>query len=52
MGGGKRDTDPTRPIFVTGVHTPSREGGTASLRRVFLRFFFLPHPCLVVVLSG
>ena len=28
--------------FITGIDTPFAEGGTAFLRRTFLRFFFLP----------
>ena len=37
---GVKDT--TLQTFVTGTNTPSAEGGTAFLRRAFLRFFFLP----------
>jgi hypothetical protein len=41
MGWRKRDTGPARKTFVTGAFAPSAEGGTAFLRRAFLRFFFL-----------
>lgn len=33
---------PTLQTFITGIDTPFAEGGTAFLRRTFLRFFFLP----------
>ena len=41
MGGRKRNTGPALETFVTGVFALSAEGGTAFLRRVSLRFFFL-----------
>ena len=41
MGGREGNPDPALPSFVTGVYIPSAEGGTAFLRRTFLRFFFL-----------
>ena len=41
MGGREGDPDPALQTFVTGTNTPSAEGGTAFLRRAFLRFFFL-----------
>ena len=31
----------TLQTFITGIDTPFAEGGTAFLRRTFLRFFFL-----------
>ena len=31
----------TLQTFITGIDTPFVEGGTAFLRRTFLRFFFL-----------
>jgi hypothetical protein len=37
----KVDIDATLQTFVTGTNTPFAEGGTAFLRRTFLRFFFL-----------
>lgn len=40
MGWRKRDTGPARKTFVTGAAL-SAVGGTAFLRRAFLRFFFL-----------
>ena len=42
MGGREGNPDPALQTFVTGVFAPSAEGGTAFLRRAFLRFFFLP----------
>ena len=42
MGWRKRDTGPARKTFVTGAFALSAVGGTAFLRRAFLRFFFLP----------
>ena len=41
MGGREGDPDPALQSFVTGAFAPSAEGGTAFLRRTFLRFFFL-----------
>ena len=41
MGGREGDPDPALQSFVTGAFAPSAEGGTAFLRRAFLRFFFL-----------
>ena len=35
------DVYPTLKTFITGIDTPFAEGGTAFLRRTFLRFFFL-----------
>ena len=32
----------TLQTLITGIDTPFAEGGTAFLRRTFLRFFFLP----------
>ena len=31
----------TLQTFITGIDTPFAEGGTAFLRRTFLRYFFL-----------
>ena len=39
MGGREGNPDTTLQTFVTGTNTPSAEGGTAFLRRAFLRFF-------------
>ena len=42
MGGCEGNPYPTLQTFITGIDTPFAEGGTAFLRRTFLRFFFLP----------
>ena len=36
----------TLQTFITGIDTPFAEGGTAFLRRTFLRFFFFV--CILV----
>ena len=41
MGGRKGNPYPAFQTFITGIDTPFAEGGTAFLRRTFLRFFFL-----------
>ena len=41
MGGREGNPDPALQSIVTGAFAPSAEGGTAFLRRAFLRFFFL-----------
>ncbi len=41
MGGCEGNPYPTLQTFITGIDTPFAEGGTAFLRRTFLRFFFL-----------
>jgi hypothetical protein len=45
MGGREGNPDPALQSIVTGVYIPSAEGGTAFLRRTFLRFFFV---CILV----
>lgn len=40
MGGFEGNTDPAFQTCITGNYVPSAEGGTAFLRRAFLRFFF------------
>ena len=46
MGGCERNPYPTLQTFITGIDTPFAEGGTAFLRRTFLRFFFFV--CILV----
>ena len=41
VGGCEGNPYPTLQTFITGIDTPFAEGGTAFLRRTFLRFFFL-----------
>ena len=46
MGGRKGNPYPAFQTFITGIDTPFAEGGTAFLRRTFLRFFFFV--CILV----
>lgn len=50
--GDKRNTDPAITAFINGDIIPSAEGKTAYLGRNSLRFFFLGHPCFLVLYTG
>ena len=46
MGRCEGNPYPTLQTFITGIDTPFAEGGTAFLRRTFLRFFFMDFSLL------
>lgn len=46
MGGRRGNHYPAFQTLITGIDTPFAEGGTAFLRRTFLRFFFFV--CILV----
>ena len=52
MGGREGNPVPALQSFVTGVYTPSAEGGTAFFRRASLRFLFDRILCLLTGLAG